>query len=282
MTIKWVFFDIGDVLFDEDAQHQYYCHSLLLAARRNGVDVTWDEYHAQLLARVRVKPTTAIVDAAHCFVHDESLWAKIYEEGRGEYEQMRKPRPYGMLLNNMMAVVQDLHSDFQMGIIANQHPPIEDGLRDYGLQPYFDVIAIDEIVGVSKPDPALFQWALDRVGCVPQEAIYVGDRPDHDTAPARSLGMSTVRFRRGLVYSHYDPLYDMERADVVVTDLMRLAPAVRLVASAMAADSAPSLLQRERDRKLAAGLDGSNRPSGSEQARQQREQAETLKPQLAR
>ena len=34
MSARWVFFDIGDVLFDEDVPHLYYYHSLLLAMRR--------------------------------------------------------------------------------------------------------------------------------------------------------------------------------------------------------------------------------------------------------
>jgi HAD superfamily hydrolase (TIGR01549 family) len=242
--------------------------------RRNGIEVTWDEYFAQVQVRLRVKPTTAIADAAHCFVHDDALWDKIYHEGRGEYVEMRKPRPYGMLLDNMQAVIRDLRTDFQLGIVANQHPPVIDALRDYGLTPYFDVIAIDEIIGVSKPDPAIFQWALDKAGCTAQEAIAVGDRPDHDIAPARSIGMHTVRLRRGMLYALYDPLSDLERADEVVYDLFRLAPAIRLIATAMADAPAPSLLQLEQARKLAANEDYSNRPAPTEQTRQQREQAE--------
>ena len=39
-----------------------------------------------------------------------------------------------------------------------------DALRDYGLMPYFDVIAIDEIVGVSKPDPKIFDGRWGRRG----------------------------------------------------------------------------------------------------------------------
>jgi len=274
MAAKWVFFDIGDVLFDEDAQHQYYCHSLLLAARRHGVDVTWDEYHAQLQMHVRVHPTTAIADAAQFFVKDPVLWQTVYREARAEYEAMRKPRPYGMLLGNVMMIVRDLHSDFRLGIIANQHPPVLDAIRDYGLQPYFDVVAIDEVVGVSKPDPALFQWALDRAGCAPSEAIGVGDRPDHDTAPARSLGMATVRYQRGAIYSLYDPLNDLERADVVVHDIMRLAPAVRLLASAMGEDGTQSGPRRERKASTGTDPDCSNRPAATVETRRQREQAE--------
>jgi HAD superfamily hydrolase (TIGR01549 family) len=282
MSIKWVFFDIGDVLFDEDPQHIYYLHSLLLALRRNGINVSWDEYHARVQAFVRARPTTAIVDAAHYYVPDEALWQKIYHEGRGEYEQMRKPRPYGMLLNDIMTVIQDLHSDFRLGIVANQHPPVVDALRDYGMTPYFDVIAIDEIVGVSKPDPAIFRWALEKAGCTPEEAIGVGDRPDHDTAPCRSLGMLTVRFRRGMLYSICDAQGEQERADVVVYDAIRLAPSIRQLAGLAETQGVERVLRREwRDLKVTGDEDRCNRPSISEQGRQQREEAETQRGQKA-
>lgn len=228
--MKFIFFDIGDVLFDENAQHQYLFHSMLLAMRRNGVDVTWDAYHARLRQCVRIAPDAAYKDAVHTFVPDAERAEQIIHQGRGEYEAMRKPRPYGMLLDNMLPVVQELKRDFRLGIIANQHPQIMDALRDYGLTPYFDVIAIDEILGVSKPDPKIFQWALAQAGCEAKDAIMIGDRPDVDVAPARSLGMGAIRFQRGQLYAHYDPRTEQERADVVVTDLISLAPAVRELA----------------------------------------------------
>ncbi len=120
--MQLIFFDIGDVLFDENAQHQYLFHSLLLAMRRNGVDVTWDDYHARLRDCVRTSPNTAYKDAVHAFVPDAARAEQIIHQGRTEYEAMRKPRPYGMLLDNMQCVLQDLKRDFRLGIIANQHP----------------------------------------------------------------------------------------------------------------------------------------------------------------
>ena len=231
LQIKWVFFDIGDVLFDEDAQHRYIFHSMLLALRRNGVEVTWDDYFDRLRERARTKPGSAFEDAVGDFVPDIGHAKEIVAQGRAEYKEMRKPRPYGMLLDNMQAVLQDLHQDFKLGIIANQHPPILDALRDYGLATYFEVVAIDEIIGVSKPDPKIFEWAFAQAGCLAEEAIFVGDRPDNDIAPAKSLGMGTVRFKRGQLYVYYDPHNEIERADYVVTDLMRLAPTIRHLAA---------------------------------------------------
>jgi len=231
MAIEWVFFDVGDVLFSEDAQHTYYFHSLLLAMRRNGVDVQWDDYLARIQRRIRLSPMTSVVDAGREFVPDETLWKKIFREGRAEYEEMRKPRPYGMLLDGITNVLADLKRDFRLGIIANQHPPIVQAFADYGIAPYFDVVAIDEIVGVSKPDPAIFRWALEKAGCVPQQAIMIGDRADVDIAPARKLGMPTIRFQRGIFYTNYDPRVPEEFADLVVRETSRLPDAVRRLAA---------------------------------------------------
>ena len=235
MQTKWIFFDVGDVLFDENAQHRYIFHSMFLAARRNGVDVTWDAYFDELRQAARTTPATAFTDALSAFVKDAALVDKIKREGMAEYRAMRLPRPYGMLLDDMQPVLEDLRKDFKLGVIANQHPPIVNALRDYGLEPLFDVVAIDEIVGFTKPDPRIFEWAFGQAGCAAGEAIMVGDRPDNDVAPAKTLGMGTIRFKRGELYVYYDPRNDGERADIVVTDLARLAAAVRHLAALRAA-----------------------------------------------
>ncbi len=230
MAIRWVFFDIGDVLFDENAPHYYWFHSLLLAMRRNGVDASWDEYHARLQILARQKPDAAIVDAARQYVTDPELWDKIFREARAEYHAMRKPRPYGVLLDDITAVVQTLSEEFKLGIIANQHPPVVQALDDYGIGRHFDVVAINEALGISKPDHAIFHWALNEAKCEPPESIMIGDRPDNDIAPAKTIGMATIRFRRGVFYALYDPLTPAEHADIVVRETTRLVPAVRQIA----------------------------------------------------
>ena len=194
--------------------------------RRGGVNVTWDEYHAQILECVRVSPNTAVVDAARHFVAEDDLWESVYHEGRAVYDAIRHPRPYGTLLDNMTEVITRVRESFRVGIIANQHPEVLQALDDYGIGTLFDVKIIDQVVGVSKPVPAIFHIALNQAGCRPEEAVMIGDRPDVDIAPARNLGMRAVRFRRGLLYNHYDPRTKWEHADVEVRDLSRLAQAI--------------------------------------------------------
>jgi putative hydrolase of the HAD superfamily len=62
------------------------------------------------------------------------------------------------------------------------------------LLPYLDpeAIFISDQIGISKPNPKLYQHALNALGLEPREAMYVGDNPENDIAPPRSLGMITV------------------------------------------------------------------------------------------
>lgn len=230
MPIQWLFFDVGDVLFDENVPHLYYMHSILLAMRRHGVEVAWDDYRARIPECVRAKPDTSIPDAGHLFVEDNELWQRIFEDAHAEYLRMREPRPYGLLMDNMMPVIEELRQEFRLGIIANQHPPVLKAFDDYGISPYFDIKLINEVVGISKPDPAIFRMALEQAGVGPSEAMMIGDRPDNDIAPAKALGLRTLRFRHGILYTHYDPCTDAERADEEVWETTEIVSAVRRLA----------------------------------------------------
>lgn len=230
--ITWVFFDIGDVLFDETAQHQWLFHTLLAALRGHGKAVLWDEFNARriMLAALGPNPEASIKATLACFCDSDRETDAFWNEARAQYEAMRRPRPYGFLLDGITAVLQDLRRDFHLGIIANQHPPIAQAIENYGIAGLFDSIVISEAVGLFKPDPAIFRYALNDAHIAPAEAIFVGDRPDNDIGPARAVGMKTVRFRRGIQYVHYNPTDPALTADTVVEDVSGLAAAVRNVA----------------------------------------------------
>jgi putative hydrolase of the HAD superfamily len=48
------------------------------------------------------------------------------------------------------------------------------------------------VVGVAKPDPAIFLLALDAIDVAPHRAIHVGDTPSADIAGARAAGVRPV------------------------------------------------------------------------------------------
>jgi putative hydrolase of the HAD superfamily len=65
-------------------------------------------------------------------------------------------------------------------------------LHKVGLLDYFDPIVVSGDHGYRKPDPRLFQMALDRIGVAAEDAVYVGNDRYRDIFGARQVGMRTV------------------------------------------------------------------------------------------
>ena len=60
-----------------------------------------------------------------------------------------------------------------------------------------DLIATSDDWGVSKPDPAFFEYLVKAAPCDADEILYVGDRLDNDIRPAATVGLQTALIRRG-------------------------------------------------------------------------------------
>jgi putative hydrolase of the HAD superfamily len=82
----------------------------------------------------------------------------------------------------------------RLGIVSNSDGRVEQALAAAGLRDYFDVVIDSSLVGVEKPDPAIFRAALDALGIDPEEALYVGDLYEVDVVGARAAGIEVVLF----------------------------------------------------------------------------------------
>ena len=58
-------------------------------------------------------------------------------------------------------------------------------------------IVVSDVIGVRKPDPAIFHAAAASLGVVPPRALFVGDHPEADVIGAAQAGMQTAWLRRG-------------------------------------------------------------------------------------
>jgi putative hydrolase of the HAD superfamily len=78
---------------------------------------------------------------------------------------------------------------YKLAIVSNAEGQVEADTKRYGLAPYFDVIIDSHIVGVAKPDPRIFQIALERLGVGADEVKYTGDIYSIDVEGARAAGI---------------------------------------------------------------------------------------------
>jgi FMN phosphatase YigB (HAD superfamily) len=111
---------------------------------------------------------------------------------------------------------------FRLGILANQPCSARADLDRAGIIPLCDGVWLSEAVGLAKPDPGFFRLALEAWALAPGRVAYVGDRPDNDVAPARTLGLTAVRLRRG-PHAEQAPRTEAERADIEARDLREAA-----------------------------------------------------------
>ncbi len=90
-------------------------------------------------------------------------------------------------------------SGVRLGIISNADGLIGQRLTELeilqvgaGIGVAMECIIDSGAVGVMKPDPRIFQLALDAMGIVPDDAWYVGDMPGIDVVGARAAGLFPV------------------------------------------------------------------------------------------
>lgn len=86
------------------------------------------------------------------------------------------------------------------------------------MRKYIDLVIASAEEGVSKPDRRIFEIALERSGCKPENAVMIGDRIDNDIIPAKQLGMKTIWIKQGFG-SLWTVMGESEKADIEVNNL---------------------------------------------------------------
>ncbi len=98
---------------------------------------------------------------------------------------------------DVLRTVRAQRPDRRLGIITNGPADVQrEKIERLALAPLLDVVLISGEVGIEKPDPRIFALALDKVGGLPSEAVYVGDAPGFDIAGAVAAGIRAVWLNR--------------------------------------------------------------------------------------
>jgi 2-haloacid dehalogenase len=80
-----------------------------------------------------------------------------------------------------------------LGIVSNIDDDQLDALTSMmDISPHFDFMISSESVRSCKPDPGIFQEALEAAGCRAEEALFVGDSIPQDIAGANQAGLQSV------------------------------------------------------------------------------------------
>lgn len=87
----------------------------------------------------------------------------------------------------------------RLGIVSNANGQVEADLlhhricsRDGNECAEVEVVIDSEVVGIEKPDPAIFALALDALGLPPEHCVYLGDSTYFDVGGARAAGIEAL------------------------------------------------------------------------------------------
>lgn len=89
-------------------------------------------------------------------------------------------------------VLKRLKKQYKLVLVSNFYGNIRTILEDFGLLCYFEQVIESSVVGIRKPDPAIFALGVEALGMKPDEVAVVGDSYTKDILPAHSLGCHTV------------------------------------------------------------------------------------------
>lgn len=84
-------------------------------------------------------------------------------------------------------ILERLSRRHLLGVVSNFSGNLAPVLAELELLDLFRCVADSGLLGIHKPDPAIFRHALGELGADPAACWMVGDHPGHDIAPALEL-----------------------------------------------------------------------------------------------
>ncbi len=88
-----------------------------------------------------------------------------------------------------------LKPNYKLHIITNGFEEVQTlKLRNSKIEPYFQTVTNSERVGVKKPNPLIFQYALKQANSTPDKSVMIGDNLEADVLGAKAVGMHTLFF----------------------------------------------------------------------------------------
>lgn len=197
-----VFFDLDHTLWDFEKNSALTFKKILT---KNGVDVRlhdflevyvpsnlafWKLYREEKITKeeLRYQRLKSVFDTLGLMVSDE-LINKLADE----YIQYLSS--YNHLFPNTIEILEYLKPKYKLHIITNGFQEIQDRkMENAKIHSYFENVINSEMAGVKKPNPAIFQLALNSAGVASENSIMIGDSLEADILGAKALGFHALHF----------------------------------------------------------------------------------------
>ncbi|HAT7525355.1 MAG: pyrimidine 5'-nucleotidase [Citrobacter koseri] len=192
MKWDWIFFDADETLFTFDSftglQRMFLDYSVTFTAEDfqdyQAVNKPlWVDYQNGAITSLQLQRQRFVGWGEQLNVPPEEL----NDAFMNAMAEICAPLP------GAVSLVNALHGKVKMGIITNGFTSLQQiRLERTGLRDRFDLLVISEEVGVAKPDPRIFDYALEQAGSPDRSRVLmVGDTAESDVLGGINAGLST-------------------------------------------------------------------------------------------
>ena len=102
---------------------------------------------------------------------------------------------YNHLYEGAVEVLDYLYPKYKLHIITNGFQTVQAGkLKNSNIEHYFQTITNSEMAGVKKPNPLIFEFALDLAKVTKVQSIMIGDSLEADVEGALNAGLDAIFF----------------------------------------------------------------------------------------
>ena len=198
MDYDAVFWDIGGVILDLDsvrAGHRAFADTLATEYDLDGQNAL-ETWRSELGDHFRGRDGTEFRSAREGYHRavaamvgrevPEGEWLPAFEQATIENLE-----PVSETVETIRRLDGHVHQGVLSDIDAWEGERL---LEQFGADEHLDAVTTSEEVGRTKPDPAMFETALEKADVDPERALMVGDRYANDMEGASRMGIDTVAF----------------------------------------------------------------------------------------
>lgn len=124
-------------------------------------------------------------------------------------------------------IVEQLSEQYPLVLVTNFYGNMPVVLKEFGLCNYFGSIIESSVVGIRKPDPALFALGVDALKLQADEVIVIGDSYRKDIYPAATLGCKTV-WLKNICWAE-EPIIEGYAPTAIINDISQLPDAITAI-----------------------------------------------------
>ena len=196
---KYIWFDLGYTLLKLKREESFQS---ILANLGFNVSISQIDKAFHLTDKLFMRQYPGVLGKSRAFYMPMYLGNLIYTLGlRTDIcplftewkKRLNNPFKVWTPYNNVKDELAKLTSEgYSLGVISNWDKTAIPLLEEFELSSYFNNIIISSEVGIEKPDPGIFQFALDQASVSVDDCIYVGDNYYDDGIGSRNIGMDFV------------------------------------------------------------------------------------------